>query len=320
MKKIINQLLLAMIVVAAGTMTVISCTDYQDEVDALDKRVTILENLTNRVNTNLNALQKIVDAMDKGDYITNVTKTATGTIVTFAKHGAITILDGEPGDNAAIPNITVEKDDADGNYYWKIDGNWLTDDNGNRVRANGVDGQKGTTPEVMIDPETGTWKYRLGDGPWQDTGVAAKGKDGDDAPGVVLDVDDSTKGEGYVTIVINNNGTPERIKVPTQEAMPVFVTSVKLTASGDITMHKGDMRLIEYTVEPINATYKDVFFYNKIYYSVNTGNTDAVTYEQGKDGAWYIHANDICSVRMRVVARFAQSDNVYDEININVIP
>ena len=150
MKKIINQLLLAMIVVAAGTMTVISCTDYQDEVDALDKRVTILENLTNRVNTNLNALQKIVDAMDKGDYITNVTKTATGTIVTFAKHGAITILDGEPGDNAAIPNITVEKDDADGNYYWKIDGNWLTDDNGNRVRANGVDGQKGTTPEVMI--------------------------------------------------------------------------------------------------------------------------------------------------------------------------
>ncbi len=320
MKNTIKLLLLAVVSLAAGTTVITSCTDYQDEVDALDKRVTILETLVNRVNTNLTSLQTIVDAMDMGDYITNVTNTPTGTIITFAKHGAITILNGQPGEDAAIPAITVEKDAADGNYYWKIDGQWLLDTDGNRVRANGVDGQKGTTPEVRINPETGEWEYRLDGGKWQSTGMSAKGKDGKDAPGVVINAQTSEDGK-YVTITINNNGVTENIDIPLKEAMPIFVTSVKLNfAEESVTIKKGNKLRINYTIEPQNATFKDVFFYNRSYMSVNTGNSDAVTYEQHDDGNWYICGNDICSVTMRIVPRFTQDNSVYDEIIVNVIP
>lgn len=46
--------------------------------------------------------------------------------------------------NGTSPVISLRKDETDGNYYWTRDGEYLTDTNGNRIRANGTDGQNGT--------------------------------------------------------------------------------------------------------------------------------------------------------------------------------
>ena len=92
MKKIYQILCAALLV--AGAATNISCTDYQDEIDALDYRVTVLENLVKKINNNIEAMQVTVTAMQNGDYITGVRETENGYLVNFYKAGPIYIIDG----------------------------------------------------------------------------------------------------------------------------------------------------------------------------------------------------------------------------------
>jgi hypothetical protein len=145
MKAIRLSLLIAAMVLAAGLTT--SCTDYQDEIDALEYRVTVLENLVKRVNSDITSIQTILDAMEGGDYITNVTNTDDGYIITFANEGAIVITDGKDGErgergrDAQAPNVSVQQD-SDGLWYWVLNGEWLVV-NGQKIRANGIDGRDG---------------------------------------------------------------------------------------------------------------------------------------------------------------------------------
>ena len=183
--KMIKNILLIAVLLAGGVMNT-SCTDYQDEIDALDYRVTVLEELVKRVNTNLDALSVIVTVMEDGDYITNVRETEYGYLINFANNGPIQIYDGKDGLNgkdAEVPDITVVKDPTDGNWYWQLNGTWLVID-GNKVRANGKDGKDGkdaVSPQVRINPETGIWEISTDEGQtWTSTGTSAKGRDGRD--------------------------------------------------------------------------------------------------------------------------------------------
>ena len=150
MKKIQKILLMVITLLMAGLQT--SCTDYQDEIDALDVRVTVLENLVKQLNLDLSSMRTIVEVIENGDYITNVTENAEGYIITFGKHGAIVIkngIDGKNGKDAEAPNISVAKD-ADGIWYWTLNGEWILGPDGNKVRADGKDGKDG------VDGKDGT--------------------------------------------------------------------------------------------------------------------------------------------------------------------
>ena len=57
-----------------------------------------------------------------------------------------TIKSGSGGGSGTDHIITIETW-TDGNQYWKQDGNWMRDDNGNMVRANGKDGEDGEDGE-----------------------------------------------------------------------------------------------------------------------------------------------------------------------------
>ena len=57
-----------------------------------------------------------------------------------------TIKSGSGSGSGTEHIITIETW-TDGNQYWKQDGNWMLDDNGNMVRANGKDGQDGQDGE-----------------------------------------------------------------------------------------------------------------------------------------------------------------------------
>ena len=47
-------------------------SDIWDNINSLDKRVTALEKLCKEMNTNISSLQTLVKALEKNDYITNV--------------------------------------------------------------------------------------------------------------------------------------------------------------------------------------------------------------------------------------------------------
>ena len=103
-------LALLLTVATAGTFT--SCTDYQDEIDALKFRVTVLEELVKQVNYDIASLQTVVEAVEDGDYITNVTNYEGGYIITFAKRGAIIVNNGQDGKDGE--DGQDGKDGADG--------------------------------------------------------------------------------------------------------------------------------------------------------------------------------------------------------------
>ena len=158
-----------------------SCTqeinDYGNRLDDLESRVSKLEQLCKEMNSNISSLQAIVTALQTGDYITSVTPITSGdkTIgytISFVKGDPITIYhgqdgedgkdgkdgkDGENGKDGAngkdgvngqngqdghTPVIGV-KQDTDGIWYWTVDGEWLLDGNGQKVKAVGVDGKDG---------------------------------------------------------------------------------------------------------------------------------------------------------------------------------
>ncbi len=171
MKKLFTYLL---VLVASSLL---ACTEpYDDtairsEIEDLKDRVTKLEELCNQMNTNISALQGIVNALQQNDYITNVapiTKNGEeiGYTISFASGKTITIYhgkDGKDGANGAngadgqdgyTPVIGV-KQDTDGIYYWTIDGEWLLDENGNKVKAVGTDGKDGQNGTNGNDGQNG---------------------------------------------------------------------------------------------------------------------------------------------------------------------
>ena len=189
-------------------------TDY-------DSRIGALETLCSKMNTNIESLQTIVEVQQTGDYITGITPIMSdgeeiGYTITFAKHDPITIyhgqngkdgVDGSNGTDGHTPLIGIAKD-ADGAYYWTLDGEWLLDGNGDKLPVSGKDGENGTdgtngiTPQLKIEADYWWISYDNGS-TWTQLGQAKgdkgdKGEDGDSMfQSVIYD-------ENTVTITLEN--------------------------------------------------------------------------------------------------------------------
>ena len=132
-----------------------ACGDYdalREEVDLLNLRVTAIETTLSRLNGEIESLQELVDAASRGKTILKaVPDTQDGVEcwhIYFSETEFITIRSGKPGKDgqvSGLPEIGLKKDDKDGNWYWTLNGEWLKDKDGNRVRANGEKGDKGET-------------------------------------------------------------------------------------------------------------------------------------------------------------------------------
>lgn len=177
-------------------------THLRDQISDINGRLEKLEQLCNRLNTNIDALQSIVEALQRNDHVTSVEPIREGdkiigyTII-FSKSESITIYhgkDGASGSDGHTPQIGVAKDD-DGNYYWTVDGEWLLDNDGQKIRANGIQGedgasgQDGVTPKFKIDE--GYWFVSYDNGThWEQLGKAS-GEDGDSMFSEIRDDEDS---------------------------------------------------------------------------------------------------------------------------------
>ena len=184
--------------------------DIWDAIDGLDARVTKLEELCKEMNTNITSLQTIVDVLQSNDFITGVVEIkkdgeVIGYTITFGKHDPITIYhgqDGKDGQNGAdgkdgiTPVIGVAQD-TDGVYYWTLNGEWLLDDNGNKLPVSGKDGQNGTNGSNGQD---GTDGKDGQDG--EDGKDGTDGQDGKDGITPQLKIE-----EGYWYISYDNGAT-----------------------------------------------------------------------------------------------------------------
>ena len=181
-------------VVLATTLALTSCQfddsdiwnkfgEMEESIRDHEQRISALEELCKQMNTNIEALQTLVDALEKRDYVTNVSEVRNGGVVigytiSFAYSESVTIYhgkDGKDGVDGYTPQIGVMKD-TDNIYYWTLDGEWLLDADGNKIQANGVNGTDGITPQLKIEDDYWYISYDNG-ATWTKLGKAT-GEDG----------------------------------------------------------------------------------------------------------------------------------------------
>ncbi len=139
-----------------------------DRLNEHEERLTALEEWQQQVNDNISALQQLLNT---ADYITAVTPVeqggrVIGYTISFRNSDPITIYHGEKGeqgeqgepgepgepgkpgtpgadgDDATVPTISIVKG-TDGNWYWTLNGDFILDQDGDPVQANGTPGSEG---------------------------------------------------------------------------------------------------------------------------------------------------------------------------------
>lgn len=224
---------------AVSLLLIVGCSDKYDdsalrnEMADLANRVAKLEQLCQQMNTNISSLQSIVTTLQNNDYVAGVmpiTKDGetVGYTISFTKSQPITIYhgedgkdgengkDGADGKDGSTPVIGVRQD-SNGIYYWTLNGEWLLDANGNKIKAVGIDGEdgeSGNTPQLKIENEHWYVSYDKGAN-WTELGRAT-GTDGDSFFTSVSDDDDK------VTIVLKDGTVIELPKRIAQELDIIF--------------------------------------------------------------------------------------------------
>lgn len=161
MKIQINKIMFATLMFVASA--VFTACEYDDSdvlnrLGSLENRVAKLEKLCKENNTNIASIQAIVEVLNSQDYVVSVSPISYGGVevgytITFAVHEPITIYHGQDGVDASAPVIGAKEDG--GVYYWTIDGEWLLDENGNKLRVSGQNGANGTNGTDGEDGEDG---------------------------------------------------------------------------------------------------------------------------------------------------------------------
>ena len=118
-----------------------------EELAAQAARIAALEAWQAETNTNIQALQTLLSTTDYITAVTPVVKDGVevGFTISFLNTPAITIYHGtkgDKGDKGDTPQIGAAQGD-DGNWYWTLNGEFLTDTDGNPIRANGTQGEQG---------------------------------------------------------------------------------------------------------------------------------------------------------------------------------
>lgn len=178
------------------------CREYDDtgirnDIKELQQRVQTLEQWCQTAGVQIQTLQGLVEAVERGRFITEIVPVMEGSAevgyrITFDDGDAITIRHGERGESGATPMIGVAQDPenpADERYYWTVkigEGvpGFILDAQGNKIPVTGQKGEDGTpghTPVVSVGDFGGELYWKV-DGEWLLSGgnkVPARGERGD---------------------------------------------------------------------------------------------------------------------------------------------
>ena len=142
--------LLLLLLVATVALSLPGCKKMKEDIRNVKERVDKLEEKCEAMNDEINSLEQLIVALQNNDYVTAVTPVVKdgvtiGYTISFSKSGHITIYNGESG-SGSMPVIGV-KMASDGIYYWTVNGEWLLDEDGNKVAAGG----NSATPKLKIE-------------------------------------------------------------------------------------------------------------------------------------------------------------------------
>ena len=125
-----------------------------DKVNDHEERLAALEKWQEQTNQSIAAMQELLNTTDMITGVSAVSEggQTVGYTITFLHSDPITIYNGAKGEDGAdgadgqTPQIGLAQA-AEGNWYWTLNGETLTDADGNPIRANGLDGADGEDGE-----------------------------------------------------------------------------------------------------------------------------------------------------------------------------
>ena len=199
-----------MMAVLMAMVTLFSCKALvRDELDNLQRQIDELRTKMDNLNGNISSLQQTILEISQGGYVTDVSEImeegkVVGYSLTFSDSRVLRILngkDGAQGKDGHTPAIGVAKD-ADGIWYWMLDGEWMLDDSSNKIRAIGEDGVMGVTPQLKIEESYWYVSYDSGTS-WSQLGKAT----GDSGDSFFAGID--TSSPDVVVLTLADGGTLE---------------------------------------------------------------------------------------------------------------
>lgn len=193
----------------------------EEQLKKIDERVKNLETLVQTANSEIKTINDLLKVIETKVSIVSYKELADKSGYELAMSDGSTIV----LQNGKSPIVSV-KTHTDGFFYWTLNGDWMLDAKGNKVRAEGLDGK---TPQMRVNASN-QWETSLDGGTnWQlvtnDKGeaVIAKGESGKDGDAKLQIT------ETYDSITIVYKGEMFRIpKGVTPEPFPVTHTFYKL--------------------------------------------------------------------------------------------
>ena len=229
----------------AAALMLASCTkDLENRVGALESDIQALQQQMTELNNEISNLQDLIEALQNNVYVTGVTEIkegdkVVGYTISLSKGQAITIYHGTDGKNGnngkngadgATPEISVILED--GVYYWAVDGEFVTDADGNRIAVN----TESDAPEFKY--ENDQWWISVNGQQWSPLASSAGTSEG----GIFSDVkyDDAT-----VTFVLADG---------TEIVLPREVEFSLNIERSQVTVSPGETVKIAYTITGASET------------------------------------------------------------------
>ncbi len=218
--------------------------DIHDEIDKLKESSEDLEKRIDNINNTIATYKAIVEVISNGFYVDEVVPIAgesgeeSGKEIRFTNGKSIKIYHGADGVNGHTPLVGIVEEN--GTYYWTIDGDFIFDQQGNRIPTVS-DIVK--IPQLTIKNEYWYISFDGGD-TWKQLGRATgeSGIDGEDGIPKIISIDDSDK-DGIAFVLYD--GTT--LFVPYFTPVHIYLD----TKDSDIGIMGKESIQIQYTLSPI---------------------------------------------------------------------
>lgn len=259
MRKLTDRIV-AFIFGAAISFSALSCSDLkslESDVADLKDQLAELRGQCASMNESIDALSVVVDALSKSDYVTSVQNISNsegqGFVITFVNSPTVAVWipsqnASTPGDSATNAPVISIKIGEDGVYYWASDGDYVLDQNGQRVPVSA----DGVTPELKI--EDGKWYVSYdGGATWTYLAdVPAQGADGY----VFTGVDLSDPSKVVLTLV---DGQTITLPVVMDGLLSLNVASGTSHVAGDVvTISYSALKKVSVIVDDADVQYSEI--------------------------------------------------------------
>ena len=251
----IRLLFLALSVAALAGCTA-DMDKFTERLDDLEARVAVLETLCAQMNEDISSMRTVISALEDGLYITDVKNVSVGYRIEFSDGETITIRHGKDGEDGTpgadgqdgyTPVIGVRMD-TDGIYYWTLDGEWLLDDQGNKMRVTGENGKDGADGKDGVTPVIGVAQDEDGIYYWTINGEWLLDENGNKVQAQYLGGADSE--ELIEGIVVDDMGITFILSDGSELYIPLYeAITITFDAEDLLVMEPGSERDIHYTIE-----------------------------------------------------------------------